>query len=135
MDDICQIFQLHSADVDLLIELVQDLLAENKRKEVCLCVCVCVCARVRVWCVWCACACACVWYACACACACVCGVQIRSVMECQNINASKAHHAYLVDGHYILHMFRVVSIIMLCSFLSGCDVCVDISPPVPLWSG
>ena len=34
MEDLCQVFQLHSANEDLLIELVQNLLAENKRKEV-----------------------------------------------------------------------------------------------------
>lgn len=34
MDDLCQIFKLHSADVDLLVELVHKLLAENRRKAV-----------------------------------------------------------------------------------------------------
>lgn len=34
MDDLCQIFKLHSADVDLLLELVHRLLAEGKRKAV-----------------------------------------------------------------------------------------------------
>ena len=34
MEDLCQVFQLHSADQNLLINLVETLLAENKRKEV-----------------------------------------------------------------------------------------------------
>ena len=35
MDDLCLVFQLHSANTDLLIDLVHNLLAEGKRKEVC----------------------------------------------------------------------------------------------------
>ena len=34
MEDLCKVFQLHTAREDLLINLVHDTLAENKRKEV-----------------------------------------------------------------------------------------------------
>lgn len=38
MDDLCEVFQLHSASKDLLINLVQDLITDNKRKEVSVCI-------------------------------------------------------------------------------------------------